>query len=1577
MSNITKSFVDLMNQIDQLSNQPLEQRDRGTLFEYLVKAYLKNEPMYKERYSDVYLLNEVPNEYNIPKKDTGIDLIAIKRDTGNLVGIQAKFYDATKTIYKGDIDSFLNEIGKTSYEEGIIVSSTNNWSENAKNALSNRDKKITLIGRSQLASSKIDWSKYSLENPNEVVVEAHKTPRAHQKEAINAVLKHFNEEDRGKLIMAPGTGKTYTSLQIAEKLADKESNKPYVVLYLVPSIQLLSQSLKGWSGDTTKRMATFAVCSDRKVTKNAKGNRIEDIAASDIGFPATTNYEELLQNKELIDNSEEQPDIIAVFSTYQSIEVITDAQNEGFYEFDLVVSDEAHRTTGTTKQGETPSYFQRVHDNKYVKAKKRLYQTATPRIYGDNAKQKADENSIIISDMDDTEKYGEEIHRLGFGEAVHRGILTDYKVLVLAVDESAVQLQMQDMFADENNELQFNDVAKIIGTWNGLLKRKGNSNELYGEPMKRAIAFTGTIAQSKLITEQYNTVINEYLNNDKDAMEAFEVEIQHADGSMNALEKNEKIEWLKSDVPDRTCRILSNARFLTEGVDVPDLDAVMFMQPRRSEIDIAQAVGRVMRKAPDKEYGYVILPIGVPSDKSANEVLDNHETYQVVWDVLNALRSIDERFDAMINQIELNKKKPKLIDVIGVGTAPEVNEESGEYTISDEGEQLSLFEESELTELEKVIYAKVVEKVGTTRYWETWSKDIAKLAQQQITRITTMIGNSNETANIFDDFIKSLRFNINESIDQDQAIEMLAQHSITKPVFDVLFEEESFALNNPVSIAMEKILAHLEFLGFNKDLKSLEGFYESIQLRATGIDNLEAKQHIIKELYNTFFKVGFPKTTDTLGIVFTPIEVVDFIINSVNDALKLHFDKTLSDKNVNILDPFTGTGTFITRLIQSGHIRKEDLARKYTQEIHANEIVLLSYYIAAINIEETYKQVMNTNEYHPFEGIVLTDTFDSSERGGTLDDDIFGENNARLKKQQETPINVIISNPPYSSGASSDNDDAANESYPILDESINNTYAKYSTAKMKKSLYDSYIRAFRWASDKIGDKGIIGFVTNGSFIDSQSTDGLRKVWNKEFNSIYIFNLRGDQRTLGEKSRKEGGKIFGSGSRTPVAITILIKDDSNNHDIYYKDIGDYLTREEKLSLIKEANSINDIDWKKINPNKYYDWINQRDENYQKYPVLVDENNSIFNVKYTGVNTSRDYWVYSFSKDKVIQNVQRMVENYNSEVDRLKHINDPDEIIENINLSSTFVNWSRSLRNKIKNKEKIEIENYDEHLILSQYRPFVKKWLFYHKDVVEMPGRYLSNEIENESFKLIQTTGKGAGRDFSALIYNYIPNFHSMSTGQGYMLENKENNGALELEFDKYNISDNAQLYYGLSKEDLFYYIYAVFHSEEYLEKYQQNLIKETPRIPRVKNKEKFVETGKKLAELHLNYETIPPIDTVDIEYKNDSPSYKVNKKMRFPKKKDPETQKNINDVSKIIFNSDITIENIPEKAYEYKVNGRTAIEWIMDQYYIKKDNKSQIIDDPNDYSDNPHYIFNLLLSIINLSVQTVELINDLP
>lgn len=1559
------TFDQLVEQIDSNLDK---QRDRGTAFEKIVVAYLKNEPTYKQKFSDVWMLSDVPEEYGIPKKDLGVDIVA--RDyAGNLTAVQAKYYKGK--VGKDTINSFVAEAGKDYYSAGMLVSSTDEWNRNAEAALENNTKPITRIGLSQLRRANFDWQKFSFAKENNLSDKKEKKLRYYQKDAIANSLKYFKEHDRGKLIMAPGTGKTFTSLKIAEALMKDQGKTNFNILYLVPSIQLLSQTLFNWNSDVSDdiHMTSFSVVSDRKANQKKK-NSDDDLGAKDVGFEPTTNVEELMGNYDQVKKLDLGQNMTVVFSTYQSIDVLHKAQEAGYPEFDLIIADEAHRTTGANKLGED-SAFTEVHSNKNIKGKLRLYQTATPKIYDQNAKRKAEENSIVVSSMDNKEKYGEEIYRLGFGEAVARGYLTDYKVTVLAVSESYINKDMQKMMAADN-QLKVDDIGKIIGVWNAMVKRNGVTGEITGAPMKRAIAFTDTIKHSKIISNEFETVVNEYL--DTQSTESFSVDVHHVDGGLNALEKEEELDWLADDsLEDNRARVLSNVRFLTEGIDVPNLDAIIFFSPKKSQVDIVQAVGRIMRRAEGKEYGYIILPVVVADGVDPKDALDNDKKYKQVWQVLNALRSTDERFDAEVNHLDLNKKKDGRINFIGVNSSPDgdVTESEGkEIEQNQKPKQLEL--PLNWKEMQNAFYGKVVQKVGDRRYLEDWSKDVADIAKMYIRRINDLI-DSNDGAKIaFDKFLDSLHHNINDSIDRDKAIEMLAQHLITEPIFDALFGDYDFVKNNVVSKSLNEVITTFKLFGFEKEQEQLKPFYDSVKLRASGIDNAAGKQKLIVTLYDKFFSTGFKDTTEQLGIVFTPVEVVDFIVHSVDDALQKYFGKRFSDKGVHILDPFTGTGTFITRTLEylkqqmdEGKITYDDILRKYLHELHANEIVLLSYYIAAINIEAVFDEVNGPDRgYKPFDGIVLTDTFESTERQNSFMDELLGQNNERLKKQQEQPITAIISNPPYSVGQGNANDNNQNMHYPQLEKRIEQTYVENSKSSLNKSSYDSYIKAFRWATDRIGDQGVIGFVTNGSYLDSNSTDGLRASLYSEFNHLYIFNLRGNARTQGEQRRKEKDNVFGQGTRTPIAISILVKDGSNKHEIFYHDIGDYLSRKQKLKLIESANDTQGIEWSQIKPDAINDWLNQRDPHYQTYPSLVGEENSPFLNNAVGISTNRDIWVSGFSKQAVLENSKRLIDNYNAEV-----LKNGGQGKKSTMRDSKKIKWSAGLDNQFKKGTKLNFE--PQSMRLEMYRPFTKKWLMYDRNIVERPGKYY--ELWGKDNEVIYTTGKGASRPFSALVMNVLPNLHCQDTGQGFMRFDHSNKN--ELLPDSDNINNHFANKLGLSADEAFAYAYALLNSADYQQRYANDLRKDLARIPIIKNVDKYVAIGQQLINLHLNYEEVPVYDDVDIQYKGE-PSYKVTK-MRFAKKRNSETGKLENDRSTIIFNDSITVSNIPEKAYEYIVNGRSAIEWIMDQYQIKYDKKSDITDDPNDYSNDPKYIFNLLLRIINVSVQTVDLIDQLP
>ena len=1161
----------------------------------------------------MWLWNEFPGRSDFGGGDTGIDLIALTLD-GNYWAIQCKCFQESAAIDKPAVDSFLSTSSRefkdenlqtTSFAQRLWISTTNKWGLNATEAIKNQSPPVIRLNLFELQESAVDWQKLDQGIHGEASRTPKKTLRPHQQEALDKTHEHFKTASRGKLIMACGTGKTFNSLRIAEH----ETNGTGLILFLVPSIALLGQTLREWSSDANEAINAVCICSDSEVSRKKSRNEDSDsYSIVDLALPASTDVSSILRQFKHIE-ANGHAGLTVVFSTYQSIGVIARAQaellksNKSYGEFDLIICDEAHRTTGVTLSGEDESAFTKVHDNNFLKGKKRLYMTATPRLYSDDTKSKAAQADAILCSMDDAGLFGEEIYRIGFGEAVERDLLSDYKVLILTLNENDVPPAVQKMITDNESEINTDDASKLIGCINALSKQiLGDAGVIKGsdpEPMKRAVAFCQSIAVSKKITATYNTASDAYLNSlpEKSQERMVSLSSRHIDGTMTAPQRDELLSWLKADTNYNECRVLTNVRCLSEGVDVPSLDAVMFLSARNSQVDVVQSVGRVMRKAPGKKYGYIIIPVVVPSDVEADKALDDNERYKVVWTVLNALRAHDDRFNATVNKIELNRKRPEQI-LVG---RPACSWEDGQHIIADPGvaygtdQEISQQLAMQFEQLQHVVFARMVQKVGDRRYWEQWANNVAEIAQRQGERINRLIQADGEHNKAFQEFLCGLQQNINPSITRQEAVEMLSQHIITKPVFEALFKGYSFVQNNPISVSMQKMLDLLEAQTIQEDTDTLNKFYESVRMRAADIDNAAGKQRIIIELYDKFFKTAFPKMVEKLGIVYTPVELVDFIIHSVNDVLKQEFDRTLSDENIHILDPFTGTGTFITRLLQSGLIDRKDLERKYQQEIHANEIVLLAYYIAAVNIENAYHDMMgDTTTYKAFEGICLTDTFQLGEtdESAVLFSDMFPQNSERVSAQKKTPLRVIIGNPPYSVGQKSANDNAQNQSYRKLDGRIAATYADATDATNKNSLYNSYIKAFRWSADRLDGEngGIVCFVTDGGWIDNNSHEGFRKCLEKEFSSIYVFNLRGNARTQGELRRKEAGNVFGGGSRTPIAITLLVKNPEKAADkatIHYVDIGDYLNREEKLGIISKYHSVSNpaMPWQILQPNEH--------------------------------------------------------------------------------------------------------------------------------------------------------------------------------------------------------------------------------------------------------------------------------------------------------------------------------------------------------------------------------------------------------
>lgn len=1253
--------------------------------------------------------------------------------------------------------------------------------------------------------------------------------------------------------------------------------------------------------------------------------------------------------------------------------------------------------------------FTLCHSDEHIKAKKRLYMTATPKVYSESSKAKAKEKDNVIYSMDDAQTFGEEIYTLNFERAIALDLLTDYKVIILAVrkenlsgvtnsvNKKISRLEAEGTKLDKkliNNEF----VCKIIGTHKGLAKQdlivlddeNKEDNDLKNKAdtfvSQRAISFCKSIQTSKNIKDSFETIMecyDEELN--KKSFNNLKISIDHVDGTMNCKERLEKLEKLNQFQPN-TCKVLSNARCLSEGVDVPALDSVIFFDGKSAMVDIIQAVGRVMRKAKNKKRGYIILPIALEESeiKNLDEAVKN-TNFQNIWKVLKALRSHDS---SLVDEATFREK----IKIFGSDDASNPDDEGelqkDKTEQSDPKEaQKTLFDAILLQDLANAVYNVMPTKLGDRNYWENFAKKTGNIARTLNNRLKELFGKNPE---IFDNFLTSLRGNIHQNIKEEEALDMIISHIITKPIFDAIFGDN---IQNPIAKALDKMVEKLSTLGLQGETKGLKNLYESVKTEAMRAKSQKSQQELIKNLYNTFFKEAFRKQSEKLGIVYTPIEVVDFILKATNGILKKHFNTDFNDKNITIFDPFTGTGSFIARLLSKENdlISDEALKEKFLNHCFAFDIVLLAYYIALINITQAAQS--RDGSLKNFKNIALTDSLDiyeeKNDKGVLPTFEDLKENKEIKSTIEKQNIRVIIGNPPYSAGAKSQNDNNQNLTHPKLEKRVYEKYGKNSTARnVGATTRDTLIQSIYMASELLKDRGVLGFVVNGSFIDSKSADGFRKCVAQEFSRLYVLNLRGNQRTSGEVSKKEGGKIFDSGSRATVAIIFFVKDkDAPNHTIFYYEVEDYLKREAKLNLLAGFENLESVPFKEITPNNKGDWINQREDAFEKLiPLKRDkkrQNPGVFDINSNGVVSGRDPWVYNFSPKTLKQSVQKCIDTYNADLkrfnayfreafkqrikgvkaaDRYKHLSDQE-----ITTDKTKIAWTRSLKKGfIKNKNLPE--SGMERVRLALYRPFNKQWLYWDKNLNEeqyqLPKIFLDKSAQN----VVINTGMGNGKDFSALVSDFISDVSLISPNQAYPLYYYDGLGNRHYAISGYALN-LFRRHYGdnsIAEEEIFYYIYAIFHHKGYLEKYKNSLTKEDPRIGLSKDFKELSILGKELAKLHLNYESGEMHTSVG--YKTlmnaEQKDYYDVETMTITKKRDC-----------IHYNDHIAITKIPEKAFDYVVNGKSAIDWVIERYQKTIDKDSLIENNPNHYAGGK-YVFELLCRVIKLSEKSVDLIEKI-
>lgn len=1270
---------------------------------------------------------------------------------------------------------------------------------------------------------------------------------------------------------------------------------------------------------------------------------------------------------------------------------IKEAQEAGLNGIDLIICDEAHRTVGamySSNERDDKNAFTLCHSDKNIKAKKRLYMTATPKVYSESSKAKAKESDNAIYSMDDEEIFGEEIYTLNFSKAIALDLLTDYKVIILAVrkenlsgvtnsvNKKISQLKAEGTKLDKkliNNEF----VCKIIGTHKGLAKQDlivlddknkedhNLQNQYDTAPSQRAINFCKSINTSKNIKDSFETIMECYDEElKKKSFKNLKIRIDHIDGTMNCKDRLEKLEELNQFEPN-TCKVLSNARCLSEGVDVPALDSIVFFDGKSAMVDIIQAVGRVMRKAKRKKRGYIILPIALEESEIKNlDEAVNNTNFKNIWKVIKALRSHD----------------PSLVDE---ATFKEKIKIFGSDDNKKQDDEKTLFDAILLQDLADAVYNVMPTKLGDRNYWENFTKKTGNIARTLNNRLKMIFDKNPE---FFHGFLDSLRENIHQNIKEDEALDMITSHIITKPIFDAIFGDN---IQNPIAKALDKMVLKLSSLGLEGETKDLKNLYESVKTEATHAKSQKSQQELIKNLYNTFFKEAFRKQSEKLGIVYTPIEVVDFILRATNGILKKHFNTDFNDQSITIFDPFTGTGSFIARLLSKENvlISDEALKEKFQNNLFAFDIVLLSYYIALINITQAAQN--RDSSLKNFKNIALTDSLDIYEEKSAKGVLPLYEDLKENKDIKDTlagqNIRVIIGNPPYSAGAKSENDNNQNLSHPKLEKLVCEKYGQNSTTKVGATTRDTLIQSIYMASELLKDRGVIGFVVNGSFIDSKSADRFRKCVAKEFSHLYVLNLRGNRHTSGEVSKKEGGQIFDSGSRVTIAIVFFVKDKSvPNNTIFYYEVEDYLKREAKLNLLAGFENLESVPFSEITPNAKGDWINQRNEQFEKLIPLKGDTTlhpRIFDINSPGVMSGRDPWVYNFSPNILKQSVQTCIDTYNADLKRFnarfreafkqrtkgvksaelyKQLNDKE-----ITTDQTKIAWTANLKNHLIKNKNLQ-ESSMERIRLALYRPFNKQWLYWDKDWINRQGKFSKIFPDKDAQNVVINTSSMASRNFSCLIANEITDIQTMANTQAYPLYYYDDLGNRHYAISGYALN-LFRKHYGdhlIVEEEIFYYIYAIFHHKGYLEKYKNFLAKEAPRIALSEDFKELSMLGKQLAELHLNYESGEMHTSVKhnlLENAAIEGYYDVEK---MTKKGDS-----------IHYNKNIAITKIPDKAFDYVVNGKSAIDWVIERYKKTTDKDRLIENNPNDYAGG-QYVFELLCRVIKLSEKSVDLIEKI-
>ena len=890
---------------------------------------------------------------------------------------------------------------------------------------------------------------------------------------------------------------------------------------------------------------------------------------------------------------------------------------------------------------------------------------------------------------------------------------------------------------------------------------------------------------------------------------------------------------------------------------------------------------------------------------------------------------------------------------------------------------LDISEPRNLIQVLKGFFAYQEENISA---WHTavaeFRDTVPELGDKLAALIQTERQNNPHFQEAFTSFHRQCQASINPHLSIAAVEEMLIQHLLTERIFATVFRNRDFTRRNIIAREIEKVIDVLTEHALNRDqfLRILDPFYIALEQTAATITDFSQKQGFLNTVYEQFFQGFSVKVADTHGIVYTPQPIVDFMVKSVEHILQTEFNRSMSDRGVHIIDPFVGTGNFIVRIMQE--LDSISLERKYTAdppELQCNEVMLLPYYIANLNIEQQFYTA--TNRYASYQGICLVDTFGmAEERQMQL---FTPANTERVKKQKETPMFVVIGNPPYNAGQLNENDNNRNRKYETMDKLIAETYAKDSKATLRNKLYDPYVKAIRWALDRIGDEGVVAFVTNNSFLDGVAFDGMRKHLAADCDAIYILDLGGNAR---RGLKVSDANVFGI--RVGVSINLFVRNRQNSSEsprIFYYRTDDLWNRKQKFDFLNEREHAGGVAWKSIEPDDRHTWLTEglHAEFDTFIPMGAKETKAqkseaadvIFKTYSNGVKTNRDAWVYNFDRNALIENISKMIENYNIEVARWVQRTDRDAKIDDyVGSNETKIKWSSTLKQKLQSGQTAAFT--EAKIRQSLYRPFTKSNLYFDRmmndRVLVFPFIFPTPEAETEN----RVIWLKVGREWPmfGLMVNQFPDQLPQGGSQCFPFYTYDEDGTNRRE----NITDWAlaefQTHYKddtITKWDLFHYTYGLLHHPDYREKYEANLKRDLPHIPFAQNFWGFAEAGARLADLHVDYESQPEYDKLQFIQNPDVPLNWRVEKMKLSK-----------DKTSLIYNEFLTLANVPTKAFDYRLGTRSALEWIIDQYRVKTDKRSGIVNDPN-RADDPQYIVKLIGKVITVSLETVDIVGKLP